>query len=1019
MSEIILKSYAELQAEKAEALGPFSGIKLSHIKKEVTKILSLIGRDNIFNEYTKHDISHIDVMLNSLEWIIPEETKGIMTYSDWLILTLSIYFHDLGMLVTKDEFSQREKTDFTKYKHSSLNGDYGESYKEKISKIKHSEQEQFLYQEYVRQTHAERIKYWILGESNSIYPNDLEVVNEIQNLISGLDNLFKEDLALLCESHNLSDLDDLSKYRTEQPYGSEKNSKVNLHYCALILRTADLLHITSDRTPSIELRLINPKDPVSQLEWAKQGAVKSVRPKPKEDKDGNIDRSMQMDEFEIHALFKDDHGFFGLISYLEYAKKELAQSYKLNEIANKKCDLNFSFPWKTIDDSKIQTKDFDKEQLEFVLDQTKILDLLVGHTLYNDSSVVLRELSQNAIDASRLMKYELKKNNNLNTYEPEVKIEWNKSNRILSFTDNGTGMTLEIIKNHLMKVGSSRYQDEKFKKEYPDFASISRFGIGLLTCFLIADDIDILTNSCDSDKAILIKIRKVHGKYLLKYLSKDTLKEDIKRHGTKINLHVRSDVKLNNIESDLEKWMLFPACKLIYSDGISSKKIGYSSPKEFLTEHLEKLGYKVDDKSIKVKEIKKSGVTLAFALKYIKHWKEWVFFDNRMNESNKTLPIGTCIEGIRVDFNSPGFIDNSILSVLNTYGIHSPKTNVARSHIEVTPEKAELLDTIYNTYTEHVSDEISNLVKSEFSLTWAANEAQWILDSLLAPNSYRGRHKSSIENDLLFKKAISNTQCVLIEKDGKRQLSSINKIKELGSYWTIDCASYTSADSLIREVPSSESSALSLLNTIFGESNSETQHIDHLLCNSISTSYIHEVISDVFQVDAIKLIPGQRRLDLRWSLSEVDIWEKIDIDDDKYQNNPRRLKKCYIQKEDIDISDSVTQTAIISSNSMFILKNSALSEYLLKLISETLEDTKEDKFFMSRLIAMLQGLFNRTKLDYADLDDYIESYIKRNDDLSSGRWFLSKIDKDELMKTILKTDFVNYDTTIWTRRFMF
>jgi hypothetical protein len=55
-----LETEAEKLAEKAEELPAFSGIKLLHIKRQVAALLSLIGRDGIFDEYTKHDISHID-----------------------------------------------------------------------------------------------------------------------------------------------------------------------------------------------------------------------------------------------------------------------------------------------------------------------------------------------------------------------------------------------------------------------------------------------------------------------------------------------------------------------------------------------------------------------------------------------------------------------------------------------------------------------------------------------------------------------------------------------------------------------------------------------------------------------------------------------------------------------------------------------------------------------------------------------------------------------------------------------
>jgi len=149
--------------------------------------------------------------------------------------------------------------------------------------------------------------------------------------------------------------------------------------------------------------------------------------------------------------------------------------------------------------------------------------------LYNDSSVILRELTQNALDATRLKQHELERQGK-HSYTPKITIKYDNSKRELSFTDNGTGMTLEIVQNHLLKVGSSRYQEEAFKKEYPEFSPLSRFGIGLLTCFLIADDIDILTKSTEMEKVILLKIRKVHGKYLLKYLPVTNASDDINEH---------------------------------------------------------------------------------------------------------------------------------------------------------------------------------------------------------------------------------------------------------------------------------------------------------------------------------------------------------------------------------------------------------------------------------------------------------------------------------------------------------
>lgn len=78
-----LNTEAEKKALKAEELSAFSGIKLLHIKRGLAELLSLIGREGIFDEYTRHDITHIDEMLKILEWLIPNETKEIMSPADW------------------------------------------------------------------------------------------------------------------------------------------------------------------------------------------------------------------------------------------------------------------------------------------------------------------------------------------------------------------------------------------------------------------------------------------------------------------------------------------------------------------------------------------------------------------------------------------------------------------------------------------------------------------------------------------------------------------------------------------------------------------------------------------------------------------------------------------------------------------------------------------------------------------------------------------------------------------------
>lgn len=403
--EMELKNYVEIQAEKAENLSFCSGIKLLHIRKSVEELLSFIGRGGIFEEYTLHNISHIDEMLKIIDWLIPDSTKEIMTYAEWLMITLAVYFHDLGMVVTKDEYKNRNKTSFKSYKKSVLSGKNSIEYREYAM----AEDDRFLYQEFVRENHAVRIKKWLEGDKNIDLGDATAVCEEIGNILSNLDGMFKVDLALVCESHHNDDIDDFSKYKINVMYGNDDQEKVNLNYVAIILRIADLLHITKDRTPSISRKVINVTNPVSVIEWEKQKAVKAVRAKKKRNEEGNVDPTLEKDTIEITAYFDGAdtaEAYFGLSAYLQYTKKEIE---KCNEIVAKaqktEGTVEYKFPWKYIDESQIIAVGFETKKLQFTIAQENILQLLVGHTLYNDSSVVVRELVQNAIDAVKLQKY--------------------------------------------------------------------------------------------------------------------------------------------------------------------------------------------------------------------------------------------------------------------------------------------------------------------------------------------------------------------------------------------------------------------------------------------------------------------------------------------------------------------------------------------------------------------------------------------------------------------------------------
>ena len=204
-----LMNYVELQAEKAESLSFCRGIKLLHIRDKVEEMLSFIGKGGIFEEYTKHNIDHIDEMLKIIEWIIPDETKKNMTAAEWLMLTLAVYFHDLGMVVTKEEYLNRDKTYFKTYKDSVMHDMKDSEYIEYIR----NQDDHFMYQEFVRENHARRIRQWIENKRSTDMGDASTVTEVIEEILKNIDKMFKVDLAMICESHHLDDIDDFSKYK--------------------------------------------------------------------------------------------------------------------------------------------------------------------------------------------------------------------------------------------------------------------------------------------------------------------------------------------------------------------------------------------------------------------------------------------------------------------------------------------------------------------------------------------------------------------------------------------------------------------------------------------------------------------------------------------------------------------------------------------------------------------------------------------------------------------------------------
>lgn len=168
-------------------------------------------------------------------------------------------------------------------------------------------------------------------------------------------------------------------------------------------------------------------------------------------------------------------------------------------------------------------------------------------------------------------------------------VHWNVETRELVVEDDGIGMDLDTIKFHFLRVGSSYYNTPQFQTENAGFSPISRFGIGVLTCFMISDDIEIIT-CCHSPQGSVghrIRMTSVHAEYLLKQLeSGDPELKGLEPHGTRVKLRLRETVDLSekSIVDILRYWVILPSCQVLYVEsGRESQRIGFDSPAAALT----------------------------------------------------------------------------------------------------------------------------------------------------------------------------------------------------------------------------------------------------------------------------------------------------------------------------------------------------------------------------------------------------------------------------------------------------
>ena len=978
MSNENLKSIAEQNALEALAIDAFQSFDLSNAKSVLAQMLNHIGRNEMFSEYTKHDISHVDGMLALLDDIIVEKARAAMTPTDWLMLVLAVYFHDIGMIITRDEFEHRKDNEEFQDYLESIDKKYYET-------LKPENQDKAIYQDYVRKHHGDRVFQWIVNVGDSP-ASESPIDKLLYDILHSLGSQFRKDLARICKSHQEKLTDVFVNEDADIRYAQDKRSKANLIYCAAVLRTADLLHVNSERTPDIDFLLISPQNAYSRREWVKQKAVTCIKPMEERDKDGAVDPTKEMHLFEVRAVFSDDDAYSHFNRYLDDAEKEIVETNKVCRESSRMNNDDYHFPWDGIDRGRIITKNFSAEKLRFELDKDNILKLLIGHTLYSDANVVLRELAQNAIDAGRLMDSKEKESSQ---FEPRVEIDWNSKDRILTVADNGVGMDEEIIRNYLFKVGVSNYSSDSFKKENPDFHSISHFGIGILTCFMVSDEIDIITCHYREKKAHLIKIRNLEGEYILRHDAQ--LTEILEgKHGTTFKLKLREDAIVDDFEKHLKNWVFIPRCKVNLTIDGHSCGIGYKNIDDAMKSCLEKLAINVDEESFTIAKYDKDGMSLRILMKKNVYMGNCSFSRDTNLLSEIYAPIGCCVEGIRVVDVTPGYYNRCMMAMIDCVGANAPSTNVARDRLEEGESGHNLSDMYRFVYDSYIKEAIKQSKSMNYSISpyVSAKKAALSIDSLWSENGSVDLSDINLFNEILMK-----NKCVYIDNGETCEVMSIAELPN--ELYTEESQAYSSAINLAAGLKENDISPQKIIDTFKKDTKDEKKTV---FVDQYFRFHIDELFLNFFQADIIEVNKEARSISVHWRKG-IDNWYIIKSDNiSRYTFNNR----FFIQKTESEVvfpSDG-TVNVYVTNMGYFIKNTTPIAKYIESII---LSKTDLSQRLASVLVAHVEACIKYNGYNENEFDRFFskDNYYARD--------FLDKIDMADFRQALIETKFEKVD----------
>jgi hypothetical protein len=430
--------------------------------------------------YTLHNQQHAENILARMEDLLGENAQNL-TALEAAILILAAYYHDIGMVFTEDERSHlQDSPDFEDFLAAhprmalALEGESGALLPTDVA------------ESYCRWAHAERVFVHL---------------NRLENPLNEALRWETVDLTLalgeICRSHNLR----ADALMDDAAFPTDYLGDADLRFCAIMLRLADILDFDRSRSPAAVYEYLGlaksteERKQRSQSEWKKHLSVHGFKFSPEPER---------YPGYPIRFIAGPDE------PAVEHDVRQFLDTIE-NELRDCANVLHYCSPrWRefhlpgSIIRKDIRSNGYKYGPYRFELNRSEILQLFTGEDLYENKYAFVRELLQNSIDASRHRKY-AEEARSRRVYEPEpiTVSSWRDhyGYQWIEISDGGIGMDEEILLNYFLQVGRSYYVSPEFEAELlsynlsgsQTFRPISRFGIGLVSCFIVADQVEVST----------------------------------------------------------------------------------------------------------------------------------------------------------------------------------------------------------------------------------------------------------------------------------------------------------------------------------------------------------------------------------------------------------------------------------------------------------------------------------------------------------------------------------------------